>query len=423
MLNSINTQPSLATPIPKHQIIVLKNTNNHGIHIGDVHNIEGVAEKLHHNLLSEGIPITAEEPVHYHNTQELNSLITKIANSSNNYIIVGNGAEGAEALSNLKNNAFISGRIKTIYTGAEMNDGLEQNLHNIDGVILPCYATNFQTRLAIQNNMCNLIQTAGVPHSITAERMYEGYQKVKNSLPKDTDIYIGVAFGGDTKDFNTGEIREFSSEEARLWAKKIIEIAKEKEAQGQKPTILLVDGPRTKNAATMAFLDEVKKSGISWRFSSYLVNNNHIGLLGAAAKVEAQQELDENGQEITKYTTKQPNDNLCFVAGDSMSLISEVGEFMPNENFYIVKTNSMRPINHQEVDYWYDNGLANLMEIDTKHGKADIIMNEHSSSIMLSSPTEQAARTVISNLIMKQPAMNHSRINGNSDYGSLPLAL
>ncbi|XVN40367.1 MAG: hypothetical protein RCO49_05950 [Rickettsia endosymbiont of Argas persicus] len=136
----------------------------------------------------------------------------KIKADKNEAIIIGAGLDGIKAFNILKAE---KGKSKFIWSGHQLVNDLTKNLKVLDAIVLPSYALDEKQKKQIQEAGVKLIETTGIPHTLTKKGCIKEYKDLaaKELIPNSPNGYIFTSLSGDAPDSNN-EIKFYTPQEA-----------------------------------------------------------------------------------------------------------------------------------------------------------------------------------------------------------------
>jgi len=316
---------------------------------------------------------------HNSNISEIEGAFTHKQNTKK--IIISSGSFGLNAFSQESPD---TDNIYTIWTGHQVFDGLKNIIGKIDILALPKHAITESFRKIIKNskNMrTKLVETNGVAHNLQKHDLFKANNNWIGERFLQAPSYIGVFLGGDAPTPD-GTIRYFTQEEARLLGQLVAQKAKKSGS-----CVLITNGPRTgkhdktsgavnnfhkKNSqidpVSMAFIQSMQENNATYQFFDF-----KFGVPSAYKAILA-----------TLMTT--PN-SQAFVTGESASMVSELCDFMPTGQTYVVSVNSMNRTHKAFV-----RSMHEAKRINWVHPNAQII--EHPGKLEKSTENISAAETI-----------------------------
>lgn len=324
-----------------------------GKHVGDDNNARGVAEALRKTL-----------NISRDNIEEIDSAgIENLLASSqikDRLICIAAGEHHLDSLSKIKN---ALPRATTVWSAHQYTKLLEKYNAALDVIGLPRYS------LKPLENKNRFVSLPGVPHNLQKEKLRTAFNSYKDRIPESKNGYTLIMLGGDAP-APDGTIQFYTAEEAYSFGQYIA-------LNAPKGHLLITNGPRTgkydpktgevllshrdfdpgtgeeintpTDAVSLAFLQALQENGMSegadysfydFRFQKNGVDSAYLALLNAASR---------------------PN-GYIYMAGESVSMVSEVCDFGAKGHVYVFDNNAMNENHEAAVQDLYDQGYFHRLD-------------------------------------------------------------
>ncbi|ABV79532.1 hypothetical protein A3306_03790 [Rickettsia bellii] len=311
---------------------------------GDNDNVLAITEALKQQYQKENLQIDTVNL----EIDKLNS--NQIEKYPNQVIIIGAGLDGIKAFTILNSN---KGSSKFIWSGHQLINEVTENLKILDNIVLPSYALNQEQIKQIQEAKVKLIETTGIPHTLTKEDCIKEYKDLadKKLIPDSSNGYIFTCLSGDAPDSN-GKIKFYTQEEAYKLGEQLAQIVKLKNMM-----LLVTNGPRTGQYDPKAVPDKVKLPVHE--------KNSDIDLVSKAFLKGVKSILDNEAEEKVKFenfvfgkpsvfkgylgAAIENEKSIVVIGGESSSQITQALDLVPGR-LYIKKNTAMNDVHEKQVN-------------------------------------------------------------------------
>jgi hypothetical protein len=340
-------------------IYIISNKN----FIGDRNNLLGVANSTGEYFKKHNQSIEIYE----HETKDLEMVKNNIIRSKNKSIILSCASYGVDAISYLKADPKVASNSIAVHLSHQIlnSDSVthtslvqKNDYSGADLIILPSHILDNISIKQLTSDKTMLLQTIGISHNTYLSDIEKAYEKDKNLLPN-SNKYIGVILAGDAPD-STEKIYYYTPLEAAKFAMFVSKLAK-----NENYTILVSNELRTEkhDFNTGKEMDVHNDSNID------LVTQKFIEVL-EAGKVNYKLFDFQKGQPSYKELIfaailKHPGSKI-LVPGESTSMISEALDLLPKGSIIIYKNSAMNEAHNRYAESEFENGRANIMELDMK---------------------------------------------------------
>ena len=303
------------------------------------------------------------------NTQisELEVLADNACKTSHPLVILTSGPDGIDVIDKISNKLCSS--VLVVNSAHMLFKSHLKILEYTNILALPSYSLDKEFEHKADKAGTKIVQTLGVAHNITPQKIEEEYTKFKDQFSwlEDTRKIAMIVLGGDAPDAD-GKIHYYTTDEAVKTAKYIGDFCK---ASGYK--LMIFNGPRTgtynpttgekdANAHTGEKLDNVTQS-----FMAEIAN--HL-------KSDQYKLYNFNKDSASPYKAgfrivKNAEEGKCFLPGESTSMISEANDYLASSTV-IINNNAMNDSHHKHAILEAQAAKAILLGTDLQEIKVKV---------------------------------------------------
>jgi hypothetical protein len=383
LVTQMITQTFGAKPFGKWEVVGVINPRN----FGEQGPVRGVCAAL-----SQKVPYIQVREI---SADELKQL-EEACQTENKIIFITAGVDGAKAVHRLAAQNYP--QVTYIHTSHMILPEHAALLTEVQFLALPKHATSEEFLKKARTQTVKLIQTVGVPHNVTKEIMKKAYEK-------NTDAFSWVSsrpkvamliLGGDAPTPN-GEMRFYTAEDARKTAQYVGNLCK---TEGR--SLMVFNGPRTGqhdqsdpahkkldwghtderfDPITQIFADEITKILPPTQVRIYHFVPGSASYKGAL------------------WVLKNAQDAVCFLPGESTSMISEINDALPGKT-KIIENSAMNEVHAAHVKSEIEAGRSQGLDKNF----APLPYQIQSMATSNNQPAaQQIAQVVIDDLELQEP--------------------
>jgi hypothetical protein len=383
LITQMITQTLGAKPTEKWEVVGVINPRN----FGEQSQVRGVCAAM-----SQRAPYTQGREI---SADELEQL-KEACKTQNKVVFVTSGVDGAKTIHDLAAQNYP--HVTYVHISHMILPEHEALLKEAHFIALPKHATSEELLKKASHQTVKIIQTVGVPHNVTEEIIRNTYEKDReafswiSSQPKVAMLILG----GDAP-APSGEMRLYTAEDARKTAQYIGNLCK---TEGR--SLMVFNGPRTGqhdqtgsahkkldwghaderlDPITQAFADEVAQILLPTQVKIYHYVPGSASYKGALRVL------------------KNTEDAVCFLPGESTSMISEINDALPRKT-KIIENSAMNEIHAAHVKSEIEAGRSQGFD------KNFVPLSYQIQSVAASESqpaANQIAQTIIESLELQKP--------------------
>jgi mitochondrial fission protein ELM1 len=311
-------------------ISYITHTRN-GLNIGARNQALGVVEALARNCGRPGEKVTVRE----YDVSEMPALAATLGKSTDRFsqVVIGVGDEGVKAFAQLPDNAGYT----SVLIGHEVPKAIASVSGKTDLLAVPEHVTDLPELKGVR-----VIRTAGVSHTMTAEKADAAFAQWKNKFAKSADQpVITVMLGGEV------DGKHFDREEVRRLGQYVAQKAKSLNAY-----VLATSSPRAQPEAIAAFNQGLHEQSCDSAFFPFAKHKDEVPYQALLGAVRA-----------------HPG-SMVIATGDSVSMPCEAASVLQPEQLTIVHVSNENPQNRNFVEWMNRHGHAAVAEF-TASGVAE----------------------------------------------------
>lgn len=323
-------------------------------HAGDDNNARGVTNALKRSA-SKNVKISEI------NVADMDEFLAQRDMTQGQFVFVSAGAHNLPALTKIKKQYPSA---KTIWSSHQYTDQLKTARAFLDVAGLPGHVLS-----EMGSDKKNYLELPGVPHNLQMGTLTKAFNERRQKIPPSPNGYDMVMLAGDAPDEN-GDVKFYSADEAYAFGRYIA-----KNASGRH--ILATNGPRTGkydpvtgdelmshrdfhprtkepletalDDVSAAFIRGMTDGGMKQRqdFSFYDFRFKAVGVDSAYHALLAATS-DHQGR--------------IYMAGESVSMISEVCDFGKNDNVYVFDNGAMNDGHKNFVRFMHQKGYFHRLD-------------------------------------------------------------